>query len=258
MPQKRPNMPTQIQITKYWAPKIVKLKPHLFKCPEHISSGDYCFACGLIVGGLHRAHIKARSEGGPDTVENLHMLCTACHLSSEMLKGKAYKKWFLRRTHADTLMDMFYKTDYEFFRTFRSRAKKCGLDIWSIKFLRRFNRLLRVVFDFPVKKPGPKITPYMTIHRELRNALRIIDTEIDTHYSMHRRADHIRNMIHRVLCFIAENVICGNSNLPVLYVDNAFNHAMLCVEDLHSRLAKTGKLKSIVGEIVIELKKLQS
>jgi len=140
----RRQMPLVNSIRAYWAPKIVKLKPGVFKCPEHVLAGNYCFACGIIFKHLEKAHIKARCEGGSDTVENLHMLCPVCHKDSEMLKGKAYKKWFVRRTHVDYLMAMTNTIRY-----FTAKLTKWGL----MCFLRLYNRCRRSLFGYAVKKP---------------------------------------------------------------------------------------------------------
>lgn len=58
-----------------------------------IEKTDFCFACGL-QKITQRAHILAVSEGGNDTVENLHLLCKSCHDESDMLSGQAYWNWF--------------------------------------------------------------------------------------------------------------------------------------------------------------------
>jgi len=47
---------------------------------SHWSMGDdYCWGCGINTNLLDRAHIKARSQGGSDTEENLALLCRFCH-----------------------------------------------------------------------------------------------------------------------------------------------------------------------------------
>jgi hypothetical protein len=64
-----------------------------------------CFACGFDAGRssgkLDRAHIIARCEGGPDTVDNLHILCLSCHKASEGLLGDPYWAWLAERTFLD-------------------------------------------------------------------------------------------------------------------------------------------------------------
>ena len=53
---------------------------------------DSCFACGdhLI---LQRAHIKSHYKGGNGDAENLHILCSRCHIESECLSVKQYWDW---------------------------------------------------------------------------------------------------------------------------------------------------------------------
>ena len=43
-----------------------------------------CWGCGVVCG-VHRCHIKARVNGGTDTVTNLILLCQHCHLKQETL-----------------------------------------------------------------------------------------------------------------------------------------------------------------------------
>jgi hypothetical protein len=54
-------------------------------------------ACGIPKGGAVRAHIVPRACGGPDTVENLHILCDWCHHNSEFLEGDTYWRWLGRQ-----------------------------------------------------------------------------------------------------------------------------------------------------------------
>ena len=83
MAQKR-NMPSRTQIFNYWKDRIY-------------TGGDvnHCFACSSLDSyRLERAHILAKHLGGQDSVENLHILCKHCHISSEMLGGEQYWRWF--------------------------------------------------------------------------------------------------------------------------------------------------------------------
>lgn len=50
-----------------------------------------CFACGK--SGVQRCHIFAVSEGGANSVDNLHLLCPECHAESEMIEGESYWRW---------------------------------------------------------------------------------------------------------------------------------------------------------------------
>lgn len=94
------KMPTENAIRKYWSESLWEIKG-FDSADEFINKGT-CFACGMDAGGIERAHIKAKCEGGSDTVENLHMLCHVCHKDSEFLSGDQYADWF----HSRSVMDM--------------------------------------------------------------------------------------------------------------------------------------------------------
>lgn len=137
------KLPTRNQIKQYWKYKILEIKNNIFDSLEIFESGDYCFACGILTNNMtERAHIKARSIGGCDTVENIHLLCSACHKSSEMIDGDEYFEWLKKRTHVDTFLDMAYKCDYKLFRDFHNQidnVKSEGTDVYSKDFLDKFN-----------------------------------------------------------------------------------------------------------------------
>ena len=50
-----------------------------------------CFACGDC-NNLERCHIIPICYGGSNNVDNIHLLCRACHLESEGIK--VYWTWF--------------------------------------------------------------------------------------------------------------------------------------------------------------------
>lgn len=81
----RRNMPSRRQIAAYWIGRHEKIQDE--------SDADYCFACGDHYR-VERAHITPRTDGGADTVENLHILCASCHIESEFLTGESYWHWF--------------------------------------------------------------------------------------------------------------------------------------------------------------------
>ena len=93
------KMPTKKAIKTYWANHLVSIKK--FDSIEELFEADYCFACGSIddenTQYTERAHIKARCDGGSDTVENLHLLCSFCHKSSEFIEGDDYERWFMEQ-----------------------------------------------------------------------------------------------------------------------------------------------------------------
>lgn len=72
------GMPSADKILAYWK--------HRLKIYKKI-----CFACGAPFR-LHRAHIIPLNVGGTHDLDNLHLLCTPCHVESEDLK--VYDTWF--------------------------------------------------------------------------------------------------------------------------------------------------------------------
>ena len=133
MKKKKRKLPTKRQIKDFWKHDLILLKPYQFHSIEQIERGDYCFACGLLNHNrTERAHILARREGGPDHVGNLHLLCSICHLKSELLYGAAYNDWFLKRTHLDTMADILFKADLLFHKTFLREVEKGLPDYYSL------------------------------------------------------------------------------------------------------------------------------
>ena len=79
------KMPSKIKILNHWKDILI----------DEAVDINHCFACGSLDShSLERAHILARHLGGEDSVENLHMLCKHCHISSEPFNGKLYWDWF--------------------------------------------------------------------------------------------------------------------------------------------------------------------
>ena len=102
-------MPKKTAIKDYWKGWLVKQEK--FDSITEVLEADYCWACGFIGetdkdDWTERAHIQAKIEGGLDAVENLHLLCSACHVSSELLNGQDYFDWFKARTFFDVLRDL--------------------------------------------------------------------------------------------------------------------------------------------------------
>jgi hypothetical protein len=102
-------MPKKTAIKDYWKGWLVKQEK--FDSITEVLEADYCWACGFIGetdkdDWTERAHIQAKIEGGLDAVENLHLLCSACHVSSELLNGQDYFDWFKARTLFDVLRDL--------------------------------------------------------------------------------------------------------------------------------------------------------
>ena len=103
------QMPKKTAIKDYWKEWLVEQEK--FDSITEVLEADYCWACGFIGetdkdDWTERAHIQAKIEGGLDVVENLHLLCSACHVSSELLNGQDYFDWFKARTLFDVLRDL--------------------------------------------------------------------------------------------------------------------------------------------------------
>lgn len=83
---KRGRMPSPKSIVEYWR-----------NCKHRLDDGQFidgqCFACGS-TSVLERCHILAFGLGGDNSVENLHMLCKHCHLTSESLLFDYYWEWY--------------------------------------------------------------------------------------------------------------------------------------------------------------------
>lgn len=91
------SMPTARTIRFVWAMRLVELGKADSVQQVIDARHDWCFHCGInhkVPGGLERAHILARMDGGSDTPDNLHLLCHQCHVHSELLDGDAYWEWF--------------------------------------------------------------------------------------------------------------------------------------------------------------------
>lgn len=91
------RMPTELAIRRHWCDRLWQAKG--FDSPDEFMERGVCFACGM--EGNERAHIIARSAGGSDDVENLHILCSQCHKDSEYLDGDKYMRWMLQRSFMD-------------------------------------------------------------------------------------------------------------------------------------------------------------
>src|SRR4051812_41127985 len=84
------KMPTKKAIKTHWAEFLVGIDK--FDSVHEVMEDDYCFACGLLAD-TERSHILPKCRGGPDTIENLHLLCWSCHKQSEFISGDEYFAW---------------------------------------------------------------------------------------------------------------------------------------------------------------------
>ena len=103
----RRRMPSHTAIFLHW-------KDWLYQHGKAEPGCVNCFACGMwpvgsmpdkwaeARGVLIRAHIVPRSQGGQDAIDNLHLLCKACHLESELISDRgSYLVWAIRRSVGD-------------------------------------------------------------------------------------------------------------------------------------------------------------
>ena len=104
------KMPSTLQIAKYWQPLLKKQKPIFAAYGEK----NVCMACQAPSLTIQRAHIKAKSNGGADFVENLHNLCQSCHQYSEYLDGEKYWIWFNKRSVIDSFTTLMMQSGMTF------------------------------------------------------------------------------------------------------------------------------------------------
>lgn len=112
------RMPTKNQIKEYWWKRLVELEK--FICKDEVFEDDYCFACGF-EAITERAHILAKCEGGSDEPSNLHLLCSHCHKTSEMLNGERYWQWFEKQNIFDVYAQIYFSNGGTWADLFASR-----------------------------------------------------------------------------------------------------------------------------------------
>ena len=83
------ELPSKKEIYKYWneSPLITSLNIQAFDGED-----NRCMACG-VKGGIDRAHIVSKFNGGSFQPSNVHCLCQICHKLSEYLEGHDYWLW---------------------------------------------------------------------------------------------------------------------------------------------------------------------
>jgi len=96
--------PKEKDIRAYWS---TRLQAYLGQdiSPETIMDSRFCFGCKVFLNKgitIQRAHIRAVSTGGSNSVENIHMLCRYCHKASELKFGEEYRGWLKGRDLIDT------------------------------------------------------------------------------------------------------------------------------------------------------------
>jgi hypothetical protein len=112
-------MPTKAKIKAYWAERLVEMGK--FDSIQELYEADYCFACGCFTKAEYknhhteRAHIVPRRYDGPDTSDNLHLLCPLCHVQSETIHDEyrdpamalsKYWEWFKAQNIVKVIIDL--------------------------------------------------------------------------------------------------------------------------------------------------------
>jgi len=83
----RKNTPKSSDIYTYWQNQEL---PYAKNNEFIVLEKGTCFACGIF-HTLQRAHIVPLSQGGTNTLDNIHLLCKGCHSLSE--GNKKYWNW---------------------------------------------------------------------------------------------------------------------------------------------------------------------
>lgn len=110
MPKQIRKMPSTEAVAKHWQP-ILKDKKPIFAA---FGEKTVCMACQAPSIKIERAHIKAKSIGGSDDVENLHNLCITCHKASEMKEAGEYWDWFDNRSVVDSVVTLMMQCGMTF------------------------------------------------------------------------------------------------------------------------------------------------
>ncbi len=116
------KMPSELAIRAHWAKRLWAIKG--FDSEAEFLERGTCFACGM--DGSERAHIVARSVGGSDGCENLHILCHRCHKDSEYLEGSAYMDWLMDRNALSMIMSAAARVGFNLAVLMQPNAKVSG------------------------------------------------------------------------------------------------------------------------------------
>lgn len=94
MVKNRSKMPKPEAIMAHWIVKFAEQGLHdIISTDANDIPVRACFACGC-PRKVERAHINAVVDGGTHDLDNLHLLCSGCHIDSEMFSGESYDNWF--------------------------------------------------------------------------------------------------------------------------------------------------------------------
>jgi len=117
------NLPTHKAIVEYWQPRV---------CEQDLGTDwdeaeHRCWRCGVKRSGkkskLEKCHIIPAQLGGPDTVDNLVLLCWRCHAEAPNINSKTVMWDWIKTTKAD-----FYDTFWTL-RVFDEVEKLYGVSV---------------------------------------------------------------------------------------------------------------------------------
>ena len=100
-------MPSKKQIKEHWADWLIDQGK--FDTLSELFEAEFCWGCAM-EEKTERCHILARTFGGSDDVQNLHLLCSDCHKASELLSGLEYFEWLKRRNVMSRILDVLPAT----------------------------------------------------------------------------------------------------------------------------------------------------
>lgn len=91
---RRKGMPTREAIKNHWFPAHFAAFGDALHGPFRDDElvADECWACGD-VRRVERCHIVSIENGGPNTADNLVLLCHHCHVDSEYLSPETFWQW---------------------------------------------------------------------------------------------------------------------------------------------------------------------
>jgi len=93
------SMPSKKKILYYWDDFGLEVRK------------DTCFACGF-PARTHRCHLLAKDAGGTDSIDNLVLLCSACHSVQETFACSPEKAEKFKNALIDGALFMTAKMHY--------------------------------------------------------------------------------------------------------------------------------------------------
>lgn len=99
MRRTRNDTPTRERIAAYWFPKHFARFGKTRTGDDELLA-DECWACGNGTR-VERCHIHSFDDGGPNTADNLVLLCRPCHDESEFLSPDGFWTWIRSKRQVD-------------------------------------------------------------------------------------------------------------------------------------------------------------